>query len=81
MWLGILLTLTSCAPFGVVSIIYACKVNQLWASGDYAGARKASSYALRWALIGVAVLVAGLLFVWLSIELSKSPGNPNPNIP
>lgn len=45
---AILSTLFCCLPFGIVSIVYASKVDSLWASGDYDGAKEAASKARTW---------------------------------
>ena len=45
---SILATLFCCLPFGIVSIVYASKVDGLWSSGDYDGAREAASKARTW---------------------------------
>lgn len=60
MLLGILSTLFCCLPLGVVSIIYASKVDGLYASGDYAGALSASKSARNWALFGA---IGGLIYI------------------
>ena len=64
---AILTTLFCCLPFGIVSIVYAAKVDGAWASGDYATAMSASQNAKKWAIIsasaGVAVAVIYILLV------------------
>ena len=47
---AILTTLFCCLPFGIVSIVYASKVDSLWAQGNYQGAQDASSKAKSWAM-------------------------------
>lgn len=47
---GILTTLFCCLPFGIVSIVYAAKVDSLWYSGLYQEAYSASRTARNWAL-------------------------------
>lgn len=49
---AILCTVLCCLPLGIVSIIKATKVNELWAQGDVAGAHKAASDAKKWAIWG-----------------------------
>ena len=48
---AILSTLCCCLPFGIVSIVYAAKVNGLYNSGQFQAAYKAASDAKKWALI------------------------------
>lgn len=45
---AILSTLFCCLPFGIVSIVYASKVDGLWYAGDYTGAQDAASKARTW---------------------------------
>jgi hypothetical protein len=47
---AILSTLFCCLPLGIVSIVYAARVDGLRAAGDIDGARDAASKAGRWAL-------------------------------
>lgn len=56
---AILVTLFCCLPFGIVSIIYASKVNARLAMGDVEGAKAASRSANRWLLTGAGL--AGVL--------------------
>lgn len=55
---AILTTVLCCIPFGIVSIVYAAKVNGLWAQGLQVEAKAASDKAKMWAIIGA---VTGLL--------------------
>lgn len=48
---AILSTVLCCVPLGIVSIVYAGKVNSLWNQGDYAQAKDAADKAKTWALI------------------------------
>lgn len=64
----ILSTVCCCLPFGIVSIVYAAKVDSLYTSKQYEAALEASGKAKMWALIaagsGVAVgIIYGLLSV------------------
>lgn len=45
---AILSTLFCCLPFGIVSIVYASKVDGLWFAGKYAEAQEAASKARTW---------------------------------
>ena len=51
---AILCTIFCCLPLGIVSIIKATKVKELWALGDTAGAQKAADEAKKWAIWGAA---------------------------
>lgn len=57
---AILTTLFCCWPFGVVAIVYACKVDRRRAEGDLAGALHASRMARMWATWSALVVVIGL---------------------
>jgi len=59
--LAILSTVFCCLATGIASIIYASKVNEAYARGEYEEALKASKNAKMWALVG-----AGLaLVIWI----------------
>ena len=65
---AILSTVCCCLPFGIVSIVYAAKVDSLYTSKQYEAALEASGKAKMWTLIaagsGVAVgIIYGLLSV------------------
>lgn len=46
--LAILSTIFCCLPFGIVSIVFASKVDNLWNIGDYNGAMEAARKAKTW---------------------------------
>lgn len=52
---AILCTVLCCLPLGVVSIIYASKVDGCYATGRYAEAVDNSQKALKWAKIGAII--------------------------
>jgi len=54
---AILTTLFCCAPFGIVSIVYAAQVNTKAKSGDYAGALEYSRKARNWMLASLLTTV------------------------
>ena len=65
-WLAesIFVTLFCCLPFGIIGIIYASKVENLFTSGMYEMAQKASSDAAKWTKIGfITGLVATLIYL------------------
>jgi hypothetical protein len=51
---AILCTVLCCLPLGIVSIIKATKVKELWAMGDTVGAQKAADDAKKYAIWGAA---------------------------
>jgi len=51
--LAIITTFFCCQITGVVSIVYAARVNAKWDGGDYAGAEADSKNAKLWGLIGL----------------------------
>lgn len=52
---AILCTICCCLPFGIVAIINASKVDDLYRQGDYVGANNASENAKKWATYGAIV--------------------------
>lgn len=63
---SILTTIFCCLPFGIVSIVFAAKVDGLRAAGDIQGAMEASRKAKTWAIVaasaGLVVVVLYLVF-------------------
>lgn len=60
---AILTTLFCCLPFGIVSIVFAAKVDGLQAAGNIAAAQEASNKAKLWAMIAAGSgVVAGILW-------------------
>lgn len=57
--LAIISTILCCLPIGIVSIVYATKVNSLYADGNYEEANKASKNAKTWGLVSIGI---GVLF-------------------
>ncbi len=67
---GIVTALLCCLPFGIVSIVYAAKVDAFWAGGQHASAIEASRKAKKWAIIAAATAGAiGALWVVLTFVL------------
>lgn len=52
---AILTTILCCIPLGIVSIIYAAKVNSQWAAGNVASAYENSNKAKIWCIIAASV--------------------------
>lgn len=73
---AILTTILCCLPFGVVSIVYSCKVNNLWDAGQeqdaYDAARKAKNWAIASAVSGV---VFSILYIVLIVVLGVAFAN------
>lgn len=59
--LAILSTIFCCLPTGIVSIVYAAKVNSLYASGNYDEALKASKTAKTWGLVSIGLGLVGVI--------------------
>jgi len=60
---AILATLLCCLPLGIVSIVYAAKVDSLVAAGDVPAAHRAADAARNWA-IAAALSGPMLLVLW-----------------
>lgn len=75
---GILTTLFCCLPFGIVSIVKATQVDNMWALGHYEQAQEAAKSAKRWALIAaicsIAVAIIYLLIfgIWVGMAAATS---------
>jgi Interferon-induced transmembrane protein len=69
---GILTTLLCFWPLGVVSIVYASKVNGLWFQGRYEEALAASNKARNWAIWSAVAFVA-LMVVAIAILVATDP--------
>jgi Interferon-induced transmembrane protein/DnaJ domain len=65
LWLALVAALL-CAPFGIVGIMYATKVDSLSLRGDLVGARRAARRALWWSLAGLGMMIAVLLVAGLT---------------
>lgn len=57
--LAIISTILCCLPLGIVSIVYATKVNSLYEDGKYSEAQSASNKAKTWGLISAAIALFG----------------------
>ena len=69
---AILTTVLCCLPAGVVSIVFASQVNTKWATGDVAGAQKASANARTWAIVSAALGVVAIIIAIASGALQGS---------
>ncbi|CAM3327590.1 CD225/dispanin family protein [Aequorivita lipolytica] len=61
---AILCTVLCCMPLGIVSIIKATKVRDLWAQGDIMGAQRAADEAKKWAIWGAVIGPVITLIFW-----------------
>jgi len=66
---AVLCTVFCCLPFGIVSIIQASKVNNLWSSGDYDGAMDAANKAKTWFWWGFGVGLAVIIIYSIILVL------------
>ena len=67
---AILCTVLCCLPFGIVSIVYAAKVDSLWYSGRQQEANDASNSAKKWALWGAIIsLVGTFLYIMIYVVI------------
>lgn len=58
---AILTTILCCLPTGIVSIVYAAKVNTLFADGKYDEANAASRNAKTWAIVSLVLGLVGII--------------------
>jgi hypothetical protein len=73
---AILTTIFCCLPLGIVAIVKAAQVNNLWMQGQYDAARKSAEDAKKWsiwaAVLGVAGAILYLIVVFVIIGNSDS---------
>lgn len=63
--LALISTIICCMPIGIVSIIYATKVNSSYEDGYYDEANRASRNAKTWGLVSIGVGVLFFLGIFL----------------
>lgn len=63
--LAIISTILCCLPLGIVSIIYATKVNSAYEDGNYEQALSASKNAKTWGLVSVGIALLGWILYLL----------------
>ena len=66
MWLAICTTLLCFLPFGIVSIVYASKVDSNWASGNYARAIECSEKAKTFGITSASIALVFSLAIFLA---------------
>lgn len=74
-WLveSIVLTVLCCTPFSIVGIIYAAKVNSLYDQSQYEEAKRASSNAKMWTLIGLGIgLITTIIYIVFIVRMAMS---------
>lgn len=64
---AILTTIFCCMPLGIVSIVYAAKVDGLYNAGDYINAQQASNDAKKWAMWSAITCAIGVILYILVI--------------
>lgn len=64
---AILSTICCCLPLGIVSIVYASRVNTYYYSGNYAGAQEAAENAKNWAIYSCIAAVVVNAFYYIAI--------------
>jgi hypothetical protein len=69
---AILCTIFCCLPFGIVSIVYAAKVDNLWNAGQYYEAQDASRKAKIWLLVGAIIGLVSLAINFVMIFTGAS---------
>lgn len=71
--LAIISTILCCLPLGIVSIVFAAKVDNSWNAGDFFGAEDFSRKAKRWGIAAVITgLVGGILYFVLMMALGMN---------
>ncbi len=72
---AILSTLFCCLPLGIVSIVYAAKVDGLAAAGNLAAAQEAANKAKTWAIWAAAAwLILVVLYIVFVMVIGISAG-------
>ncbi len=72
---AILTTLFCCLPLGIVSIVYAAKVDGLAAAGNIAAAQEAANNAKTWAIWAASAwLILIILYIVLFMVIGISAG-------
>lgn len=75
---AILATIFCCLPFGIVSIVYAAKVDSFWAAGQYAAAYDAASKSKKWTMWSVIISAIGwVLYIGLFIIIGLGASYSN----
>lgn len=70
---AIICTLLCCLPLGIASIVYATKVDGLYAAGNYEAAKNASEQSKKfskWGMISAAVII--VIYVIIAVVFGAS---------
>ncbi|MCM1338010.1 MAG: CD225/dispanin family protein [Candidatus Amulumruptor caecigallinarius] len=67
LWQSIVVTILCCLPFGVVGIIKASQVENLWRQGRQLEAERASHAAKTWTLWGFGLGLGVMILYWVFI--------------
>lgn len=65
--LAIISTILCCLPTGIVSIIYATKVNSAYEDGNYDLAEKSSKNAKTWGIASIALGAVGIILYFIIV--------------
>lgn len=71
---AILTTILCCLPFGIVSIVFASRVDGLWYSGRYQEAKDSSRKAGIWAIVSASVALLGFIIYIILIMTAVAGG-------
>lgn len=78
---AILATVFCCLPFGIISIVYADKVERLWHMGEYEEAQEASDKARMWAIVAAsaaaAIIAVYIIFVLITVSSFVTAASPH----
>lgn len=66
---SILATILCCLPAGIVSIVFAAKVDSQYYGGDYAGAADSSNKAKTWAIVSAAGWAVAIVFYIIAMAV------------
>lgn len=55
--------------FGIISLVYSLKVNNLYANGNYTEAISASKNTMIWAIVGIVIGVLSTVLMMLILEI------------
>ncbi len=71
---GILTTILCCLPLGIVSIVFASRVDGLWFSGRYQEAKDSSRKAATWAIVAAASSLLGVIIYIVVVIIAAAAG-------
>ena len=71
--LAIVSTIFGCMPLGIVAIVYAAKVDNLYYQGEYDAAWKAAENAKKWSIISL-ICTAAIAGLWILLVILVTAG-------